>query len=212
MKGVLYDAARGHVDPSGVTHAFAKGARDRGAEIVRHCPVLETNPRRDGAWEVVTAQGTVVAEHVVNAAGLWAREVGALAGIRLPLMPVEHHYLVTESIPEIEAMERELPLMSDADAEFYMRQEGQGLLLGVYESPCTHWAVEGDPAGFRPRAAARRPRAHGAQHGAGGGERAGARAGGDQADGQRPDDFLPGPQSAGRSLSGLCATTGARAG
>ena len=148
VKGVLCEASRGHVDPSGVTHAFAKGARDRGAEIVRHCPVLETNPRSDGTWEVVTAQGTVVAEHVVNAAGLWAREVAALAGIRLPLMPVEHHYLVTEPIPEIEAMSRELPLIGDADAEFYMRQEGQGLLLGVYESPCTHWSVDGTPRDF----------------------------------------------------------------
>ena len=148
VMGVLYDANRGHVDPSGVTQAFAKGARDRGAEIVRHCPVLETNPRSDGGWEVVTAQGTVAAEHVVNAAGLWAREVAALAGARLPLMPVEHHYLVTEAIPEIEAMDRELPLMNDADAGFYMRQEGRGLLLGVYESPCTHWAVEGTPRDF----------------------------------------------------------------
>ena len=148
VKAVMYEASRGHIDPSGVTHAFAKGARDRGAEIVRHCPVLETNPRRDGTWDVVTAQGTVIAEHVVNAAGLWAREVAALAGLRLPLMPVEHHYIVTEPIPEIEAMERELPLIGDADAEYYMRQEGQGLLLGVYESPCTHWAVDGTPQDF----------------------------------------------------------------
>ena len=148
VKGVLYEASRGHIDPSGVTHAFAKGARDRGADIVRRCPVLETNPRRDGTWEVVTLQGTIIAGHVVNAAGLWAREVAALAGIRLPLMPVEHHYLVTESIPEIEAMDRELPLIGDADAEFYMRQEGQGLLLGVYESPCTHWSVDGTPQDF----------------------------------------------------------------
>ena len=148
VKGVLYDASRGHVDPSGVTHAFATGARERGGEIMRHCPVIEVNPRRDGTWEVVTAQGTVVAEHVVNAAGLWAREVAALTGIRLPLMPVEHHYLVTEPIPEIEAMDRELPMIGDADAEFYMRQEGHGLLLGVYESPCTHWSVDGTPPDF----------------------------------------------------------------
>ena len=148
VKGVMHEASRGHVDPNGVTHAFARGARDRGAEIVRHCPVLETNPRRGGGWDVVTVQGTIAAEHVVNAAGLWAREVAALAGVRLPLMPVEHHYVVTEPIPEIEAMDRELPLIGDADAEFYMRQEGQGLLLGVYESPCTHWAVEGTPRDF----------------------------------------------------------------
>ena len=148
VRGVMYEGSRGHVDPSGVTQAFAKGARDRGAEIVRHCPVVGTNPRPGGGWEVVTAQGTVVAEHVVNAAGLWAREVAALAGVRLPLMPVEHHYIVTGPIPEIEAMDRELPMINDADAGFYMRQEGQGLLLGVYESPCTHWAADGTPPDF----------------------------------------------------------------
>ena len=145
---VLYEPARGHVDPSGVTHAFAQAARDNGAQIYRQCPVLETNPSADRGWDVVTPQGTCHAEHIVNAAGLWAREVGGLAGVHLPLMPVEHHYFVTENIAEIEAMDHELPLIGDADAEFYMRQEGQGLLLGVYESRCTHWAVRGTPADF----------------------------------------------------------------
>jgi len=145
---VLYEPTRGHVDPSGVTHAFAQGARQHGAAIHRHCPVLETKPRTDGAWDVVTPQGTLVAEHVVNAAGLWAREVAALAGAYLPLMPVEHHYFVTDTIPEVAALEHELPLIGDADAEFYLRQEGQGLLLGAYEGTCTHWAPEGTPLDF----------------------------------------------------------------
>lgn len=148
VRAVLFDPASGHVDPSGVTQAFAAGARLHGAEIIRQCPVTETNPRADGCWEVVTGQGTLVAEHVVNAAGLWAREVAALAGAYLPLMPVEHHYFVTENIPVLEELGREIPAVGDADAEFYLRQEGKGLLLGAYEDTCTHWSEHGTPADF----------------------------------------------------------------
>jgi dimethylglycine dehydrogenase len=148
VRAVLFDPAGGHVDPSGVTQAFAAGARLHGAEIHRQCPVIETNPRADGSWEVVTEQGTLIAEHVVNAAGLWAREVAALAGAWLPLMPVEHHYFVTENIPVIEQLGHEIPMIGDADAEFYMRQEGKGLLLGAYENSCTHWSEHGTPADF----------------------------------------------------------------
>jgi len=148
VRAVLFDAAGGHVDPSGVTQAFAAGARLHGAEIHRQCPVIETNPRPDGSWEVVTEQGTVIAEHIVNAAGLWAREVAALASAWLPLMPVEHHYFVTENIPVLEALDHEIPMIGDADAEFYLRQEGNGLLLGAYENTCTHWSERGTPADF----------------------------------------------------------------
>ena len=148
VRAVLFDAASGHVDPSGVTQAFAAGARLHGAEIIRQCPVMETNARADGGWDVVTAQGTLVAEHVVNAAGLWAREVAALAGAYLPLMPVEHHYFVTDNIPVLQQLGREIPMIGDADAEFYMRQEGKGLLLGAYEDTCTHWSVQGTPVDF----------------------------------------------------------------
>lgn len=148
IKAALFEPSYGHVDPSGVTNAFAKGARDNGAVIYRQTPVLETNQRPDLTWDVVTPSGTIHAQRIVNAAGLWAREVAALAGIRLPLMPVEHHYFVTETIPEIEAMGHELPLIGDADAEYYMRQEGKGLLLGVYEDHCVHWAEKGTPLNF----------------------------------------------------------------
>ncbi len=148
IRAVLFDPVGGHVDPSGVTQAFAAGARLHGAEIHRHCPVIETNPRADGSWEVVTEQGTLIAEHIVNAAGLWAREVAALAGAWLPLMPVEHHYFVTENIPVLEQLDHEIPMIGDADAEFYMRQEGKGLLLGAYENTCTHWSEHGTPADF----------------------------------------------------------------
>jgi len=148
VRAVLFDPCSGHVDPSGVTQAFAAGARLHGAEIIRQCPVLETNPRADGGWDVVTGQGTVVAERIVNAAGLWAREVAAMAGAYLPLMPVEHHYFVTDDIPVLERLGREIPLIGDADAEFYSRQEGMGMLLGAYEDTCTHWSENGTPADF----------------------------------------------------------------
>jgi dimethylglycine dehydrogenase len=96
--GGLYDPLDGHLDPSGTTHAYARAAQMQGAEIVLRNRVLETNPRADGSWEVVTEQGTIVADNLVNAGGLWAREVGALAGIYLPLHPMEHQYFATDNI------------------------------------------------------------------------------------------------------------------
>ncbi len=148
LLGAWFQPDEGHLDPSGVTRALAMGARNAGAEVVRFCPVLATEPRPDGTWEVVTEQGTVHAEHVVNAAGLWGREVARLAGLELPLQPMEHQYLVTETIPEIAALDRELPGISDRDAEYYMRQEGEGLLVGAYERQGKPWAVEGTPLDF----------------------------------------------------------------
>ncbi len=99
--GGLYDPLDGHLDPAGTTHAYAKAARMNGAEIELHTMVTQTNPRPDGSWEVVTDKGVLIAEHVVNAGGLWAREVGAMAGVYLPLHPMEHQYVVTDDIPEI---------------------------------------------------------------------------------------------------------------
>ncbi len=146
--GGLYDPLDGHLDPSGTTHAYAKAARLGGAEIVLRTPVLETNPRADGGWDVVTEGGTLVAEHVVNAAGLWAREVGALAGLYLPLHPMEHQYLVTEETPEVYEREKELPHVMDPEGESYLRQEGRGLVIGFYEQQCEHWGVNGSPLDF----------------------------------------------------------------
>ena len=88
LLGALYDPLDGHLDPSGTTQAYARGARMGGAEIVLRNPVRELLPRADGSWEVVTEKGTVHAEHVVNAAGLWAREVGEMAGVYLPCHPM----------------------------------------------------------------------------------------------------------------------------
>lgn len=148
IKGALFEPSYGHVDPSGTTNAWAIGARNGGAEIYRHTPVIETNQRPDTSWDVVTPKGTIHAQRIVNAAGLWGREVGALAGVYLPMMPLEHHYFVTDEIAEVAAMGHELPLIGDADAEYYMRQEGKGLLLGVYEDTSTHWSVDGTPLDF----------------------------------------------------------------
>ncbi len=149
--GALYDPLDGHLDPSGTTHAYAKAARMGGADIVLHTRVLATTPRPDGTWDVVTDKGTVHAEHVVNASGLWAREVGAMAGIYLPLLPMAHQYLVTDDIPEIMNFlntGREFPHVMDPGGESYLRQEGRGLCIGFYEKPCEPWALDGTPWKF----------------------------------------------------------------
>jgi dimethylglycine dehydrogenase len=141
--GAIYDPMEGHLDPSGATHAFAKAARLHGAEIYRHTRVLALTPSGRGTWQVETEHGSIEAEHVVNAGGLWAREVGRMAGVDLPLVPMEHHYLITEDLAELKASSRELPVVVDLDGEMYMRQERGGVLLGVYETPATPWAVAG---------------------------------------------------------------------
>mgnify|MGYP000229970955 CR=1 FL=1 len=146
--GGLYDPLDGHLDPSGTTHAYARAARMAGAEIETHCMVKETKQRPDGSWDVVTDKGTIHAEHVVNAAGLWAREVGAMAGVYFPLHPMEHQYLVTDDIPEIVERGAEFPHVIDPGGESYLRQEGRGLCIGFYEKPCEPWAVDGTPWEF----------------------------------------------------------------
>lgn len=148
VRCVMLEPDGGNVDPSGVTYAYAKGARMAGAEINRFTPVTETNPRPDGSWDVVTPAGTIHAEIVVNAAGLWGREVAKLAGFELPLMTMEHQYFVTEEIPEIAAMDRRLPSVADRDGEYYLRQEGNGLLVGAYEKDGKFWAEDGTPLDF----------------------------------------------------------------
>ena len=146
--GALYDPLDGHLDPSGTTHAYAKAARMGGASIETHCKVIATNQRADGSWDVVTEKGTIHAEHVVNAGGLWAREVGQMAGIYFPLHPMEHQYLVTDETPEIYERDTEHPHVMDPAGESYLRQEGRGLCIGFYEQPCRPWAVNGTPWDF----------------------------------------------------------------
>lgn len=144
----LFEPDKGYVDPSSAVHAFAAAARKLGATVRRHAPVTATRQLPSGEWEVETPQGVIRADVIVNAAGLWAREVAALARIRLPLMPVEHHYLVTEAVPELAALGHEMPNVSSPEGNWYCRQEGAGLLLGAYESRCVHWAEKGTPLDF----------------------------------------------------------------
>lgn len=146
--GALYDPLDGHLDPSGTTHAYAKAARMGGATIETHCMIRETNHRADGTWDIVTDKGTIHAEHVVNAGGLWAREVGAMAGVYFPLHPMEHQYIVTDDIPEIYERGKEHPHVMDPAGESYLRQEGRGLCIGFYEQTCRPWAVDGTPWSF----------------------------------------------------------------
>lgn len=148
IRCIMYEPDGGNVDPSGVTQAYAAGARARGAEIHRFTPVTGTEPQTDGSWIVRTEKGEIRTQWVVNAAGLWAREVAALAGVDLPLIPTEHQYFVTETIAEIASLGRRLPSVADRDGEYYLRQEGLGLLVGAYERDMRFWAEKGTPQGF----------------------------------------------------------------
>jgi dimethylglycine dehydrogenase len=146
--GAIFDPYGGHIDPYGLTHAFAKGARDRGAEIYQHSPVVALLPRPDGSWRVETPRRTLTAEIIVNAAGFRANEIGALTGAQLPMMAYQHHYVITENLPEIEALDEEFPVLRNSDCGFYLRREGQGLLVGTYEKDARTFGENGIPPDF----------------------------------------------------------------
>ncbi len=148
IRCIMFEPDGGNVDPSGVTHAYAAGARAMGATIERFCPVIGTEQQPDGTWIVRTEKGDIHTQWVVNAGGLWGREVAALAGIQLPLQPTEHQYFVTEAIDEVAALGRRLPSIADRDGEYYFRQEGNGLLIGAYEKDMKFWAENGTPLDF----------------------------------------------------------------
>ncbi|MGI9484553.1 MAG: GcvT family protein [Geminicoccaceae bacterium] len=148
VKGViggLWADREGYIDTNGVVHAYARAAKMRGAEVIEHNKVEALTQRADGIWEVTTEHGTVLAEHVVNAGGLWAKQVGRMVGLDLPVSPLEHHYLVTDTIPEVAAMDFEVPMTVDLEGFSYLRQEGQGVLLGIYEITHKHWNMDGAP-------------------------------------------------------------------
>jgi dimethylglycine dehydrogenase len=146
--GALWRADGGHCDPSGTTQAYVKAARALGASVERFTRVLSLAQRADHSWDVVTDKGAVHAEHVVNCAGLWAREVGQMVGIELPVLAMEHHYLITEDIPELAGRERELVNTTDYAGEIYMRQERGGALIGTYEPHGVIWSPLKTPADF----------------------------------------------------------------
>jgi dimethylglycine dehydrogenase len=150
--GAVRNKQDGHLDPSGVTHAYAKAARRLGAEIERFTKVEDIVRREDGLWRVVTNKGEIAAEHVVNAGGLWAREVGRMVGLELPVLAMEHMYLITEDMPEVAAWNQktgmEIIHAVDFDGELYLRQERGGMLMGTYERAGKPWSEVTTPWNF----------------------------------------------------------------
>ncbi|KRB31254.1 dimethylglycine dehydrogenase [Mesorhizobium sp. Root172] len=150
--GAIFEPNDGHVDPTLATNAMAVGARSRGAEIIRHNQVLAIERKASGEWLVRTAQGDIVAEHVVNAAGTWCREIGTMMGLDLPVVPMLHQYVVTDTVSEIAdriaAGAKELPIIRDPEESWYLRQERDGYIVGPYEKSAQPWAVDGVPPAF----------------------------------------------------------------
>ena len=153
LAGGLYDPADGDIDPSQLTQALAKGARDLGARIERFCPVTAID-RQNDEWVLTTPKGEVRCEIVVNAAGYRAQELGRMfipfGGREVPMMTMSHQYLLTEEIPDLQAWSEstghKLPLLRDVDSSYYLRQEKFGLNLGPYETNCkAHWQNANDP-------------------------------------------------------------------
>jgi len=138
----------GHVDPAGTCNAMAKGATNMGAHVEKHTRVSAIERRASGEWEVVTDKGTIVAEHVVNAAGCFARRVAKMVGAEAPLCNMEHQYFITEPIREFIERDEEIPVMRDPTASSYYRQEQTSALIGIYETsnPAEAWrSTGGDP-------------------------------------------------------------------
>nr|XP_042906993.1 dimethylglycine dehydrogenase, mitochondrial isoform X2 [Parasteatoda tepidariorum] len=131
--GGLYNPADGHIDPYSLTMAYAAGARKYGSTLSTDTPVTGMKLRADSRWEVETTKGTIIADKVVNAAGFWAHEIGRLSGVELPLVPVQHQYMVTKPIQQIQDLKQEPPVLRHLEGSFYMRAERGGLLVGPYE-------------------------------------------------------------------------------
>lgn len=149
--GGIYEPDDGHVDPTLATNAMAKVARAGGATILRWNPVQAI--RRDGdAWLVECRQGPIRARHIVNAAGTWGWEIGAMMGANVPSVPVLHQYLVTDTVPAVAARIAaglpELPMIRDPEESWYVRQERDALILGPYEKDAQVWSVDGVPPEF----------------------------------------------------------------
>lgn len=150
--GALWDPVEGHLDPSGTTHAYAKAAKILGAQIELRNPVKDITQTPDGMWTLHTVNGPIQCEHVVNAGGLWARELGRMVGLELPVLAMEHMYLLTDAMPEViefnQSTGRELIGVIDFKGEIYTRQERQGILLGTYEKACVPWSPVKTPWDF----------------------------------------------------------------
>src|SRR6185369_16238266 len=148
IMGGLWDPFDGDIDPSQLTQALAKGAKDLGARIQRFNPVTAIKQRPSGEWELTTKNGVVTCDVVINAAGYRAGEVAAMVGQYLPIIAMQHQYLITEMIPEVQALKSKLPLLRDPDVSYYLRQERDGLILGPYEWNCKATWFDGIPEDF----------------------------------------------------------------
>lgn len=145
--GAIQHPDDGYIQPADLTQALAKGARSRGAEIYRNTAVVGIEQKPNGEWLVRTSQGDIACEHVVSATGNFARRTGAMVGLDLPVMPVEHQYIVTEPHPAIQERRRaglpEMGVLRESDSSWYMREEAGGLLLGPYEKGAPVCYVDG---------------------------------------------------------------------
>lgn len=132
--GALYTPDDGHVDPSNVTMGMATGARQKGVKIFRQCRATNITQNDAGEWVVETEKGTVICEHVVNAGGTYARQMGEWSGLQLPMTSMTHHYFVTEDVPEFKDLTKELPVIrDDKKVSGYIRMEQKKGLIGIYE-------------------------------------------------------------------------------
>ena len=142
VMGALHTPDDGHVDPTNVTMAMAAGARQKGVRILRNCRATNITQTMNGEWVVETEQGTVTCEHVVNAGGTYARQMGEWSGLQLPMTSMTHHYFVTEPVPEFDALDAELPVVrDDRKVSGYIRMEQKRGLIGIYEkeNPNSVW-------------------------------------------------------------------------
>ncbi|NCW31560.1 MAG: FAD-binding oxidoreductase, partial [Alphaproteobacteria bacterium] len=137
LVGAIRHPEDGYIQPADLTQALARGARDRGAEIYRNTAVTAISRTDDGLWKITTDKGDITCEHVVSATGNFARKTGAMVGLNIPVIPVEHQYIVTEAHPDIQARHRdgkhEMGVLRDSEGQWYMREEAGGLILGPYE-------------------------------------------------------------------------------
>lgn len=146
LLGALWDPLDGDIDPAQLCQALARRSRKAGAAVYRHNPVTGLTQKTDGSWVVHTQDGDIHCEAVVNAGGYRCNEIGRMMGVELPVASMEHQYMLTEPIPEIEALDFRVPLIRCPTADFYSRQEKNGLLVGFYEQDCRTWGLGGiDP-------------------------------------------------------------------
>ncbi len=145
--GAIQHPQDGYIQPADLTQALARGARERGAEINRNTTVTAIERLPSGEWKVVTDKGEIVCEHVISASGNFARQTGRMVGLNVPVIPVEHQYIVTEAHPEIQARRArglpEMGVLRESDSSWYMREEAGGLLLGPYEIGAPACYVQG---------------------------------------------------------------------